>query len=216
MYIHNLAASNSVLQKYIAELRSVSIQKDAWRFRHNIKRIGVILGYELSKSLRYSENDVQTPFGTKRMLLPDEQMVICAILRAGLPLHDGVLSCFDTAENTFISAYRKRQENGSITTITEYLATPDLTDKTLILCDPMIATGGTLETVYDVIRRSFTPKAIHIIGVLGSKEGIDRITKCFPKNTHLWITAIDEELSPEKYIIPGMGDAGDLSFGVKQ
>jgi uracil phosphoribosyltransferase len=216
MHIHNFAASNSVLKKYIAELRAVSIQKDAWRFRHNIERIGAILGYELSKSLSYYEDAIQTPYGVKNMSLPDEQLVVCAILRAGLPLHSGVLSCFDNAENGFISAYRKRQEDGAITTITEYLATPDLNGKTLILCDPMIATGSTLQTVYDVINQSGTPKAIHIVAVIGSKEGIDSITKCFPEKTHLWITAIDEELSAKKYIIPGLGDAGDLSFGVKQ
>jgi len=216
MVLHNLDIQNSVLKQYIAELRDVTIQKDHMRFRRNIERIGEILGYELSKTLNYTKNSIQTPLGSKFMNLPQKDLVLCAILRAGLPLHQGLLNYFDQAESAFISAYRHHQKNSDeFEVIINYLAAPTLDNKTLLLADPMLATGKTLENTYKAIRSHGTPSQTHIISVIGSKEGINYINDIFPENTHLWIAAIDENLNNKGYIIPGLGDAGDLSYGSK-
>ena len=216
MVIHNFSESNSLLNQFVAELRDVNIQRDSMRFRRNIERIGEILSYELSKTLDYRVNNVQTPFGNKPMSLSTNNLVLCSVLRAGLPLHQGLLNYFDGAENAFISAYR-HHPNGKdeFEVIVKYFAAPALGGKTLVLTDPMLATGKTLENVLKSLKTHGEPKAIHIISVIGSREGINYVASVFPENTQLWIAAIDDELTAKGYIIPGLGDAGDLAFGVK-
>ncbi|MEP2237601.1 MAG: uracil phosphoribosyltransferase [Maribacter sp.] len=216
MTIHNLGDQNSVLNQFISEIRDLQIQKDPMRFRRNIERIGEILGYEFSKELAYHSKTVETPLGTKSMHLSQDQVVICSILRAGLPLHQGLLNYFDAAENAFISAYRKHENNkDDFEVVVDYFAAPSLEDKVLVLTDPMLATGRTLENVLKGLKDHGTPKQIHIVSVIGSKTGIDYIKDIFPESTHLWIAAVDPELNARGYIIPGIGDAGDLAYGQK-
>lgn len=216
MKIHHLGNNNSVLNNFIAEIRDINIQKDSLRFRRNIERIGEILSYELSKNLSFSSVDVTTPLGTKSINLPKKDIVLCSILRAGLPLHQGLLNYFDDAENAFISAYRNHPNNDAdFEIIVEYFAAPSIENKTLLLADPMLASGQSLIAVYDAIKKQGTPKEIHIVVVIGSSEGIDFIKNHFPENTHLWIAAIDNDLNNKGYIVPGLGDAGDLAFGSK-
>jgi len=216
MHIHHLSENNSILNKFIAEIRDKEIQKDSLRFRRNIERIGEVLGYELSKELSYELSTVETPLATKPMNLLQNEVVLCSILRAGLPLHQGLLNYFDDAENAFISAYRNHPNNNAeFEIIVEYFASPSIDNKTLLLADPMLATGRSLVAVYDAIKKYGTPKEIHIVAVIGSQEGIDFAKKHFPENTHLWIAAVDDVLNEKGYIIPGLGDAGDLAFGAK-
>lgn len=216
MIIHNFQNQNSILNQFIAEIRDIKVQKDSMRFRKNIERIGEILSYELSKNLDYKNKMVQTPLGDKMMSLNVNELVLCSVLRAGLPLHQGLLNFFDNAENAFISAYRNHS-NGSdeFDVIVKYLASPSLNNKTLVLTDPMLATGKTLENTFNALKSHGEPKEIHIISVIGSIEGVNYIKKIFPENTQLWIAAIDEKLNSRGYIVPGIGDAGDLAFGVK-
>lgn len=216
MKIHHLGESNSILNKFIAEIRDKNIQKDSLRFRRNIERIGEVLGYELSKNLSFYNKNITTPLGTKDILLPENNVVLCSILRAGLPLHQGLLNYFDDAENAFISAYRHHPKNDAeFEIVVKYFAAPTIDDKVLFLADPMLATGQSLVAVYEAIKKYGTPKELHIICVIGTTEGIKFIKKYFPKNTHLWIAAIDETLNEKGYIVPGLGDAGDLAFGTK-
>jgi len=216
MIVHHFESKPSVLNSFIAEIRDIDIQKDPMRFRRNIERIGEVLCYELSKSLNYDTKTVQTPFGIKDIALPIDELVLCSVLRAGIPLHQGLLNYFDRAENAFISAYRHHPNGGDdFEVIVKYFAAPSLGNKTLVLTDPMLATGRTLENVLNVLKSHGQPKQIHIISVIGSKEGVAYIKKVFPEGTHLWIAAIDDELTSKGYIIPGIGDAGDLAFGVK-
>ncbi len=186
------------------------------RFRRNIERIGEVLGYELSKKLNYTTEKVTTPLGVKNVNLPDNEIVLCSILRAGLPLHDGLLNYFDDAENAFISAYRYHPNNSKdFEIIVEYFASPPIDNKTVLLIDPMLATGRSLVSVYSALKNYGTPKEIHIVSVIGSLDGIDYIKNHFPVNTSLWIADIDKDLNDKGYIIPGLGDAGDLAFGQK-
>lgn len=216
MKTHLIEEKNSILNKFISEIRDVNIQKDSLRFRRNIERIGEVLGYELSKSLSYSSVYIETPLGKKKMQLSYNDVVLCSILRAGLPLHQGLLNYFDDAENAFISAYRKHTKNSDdFEIIVEYFASPEIENKTLLLADPMLATGQSLVAVYEAIKKHGTPKEIHIVAVIGSTEGVNFIEKHFPENTHLWIAAIDDTLNSKGYIVPGLGDAGDLAFGEK-
>jgi uracil phosphoribosyltransferase len=216
MTIHHIAEDNSILNKFIAEIRDKKIQKDSLRFRRNIERIGEILGYELSKQLSYSSVYVETPLGKKKMELSYNDIVLCSILRAGLPLHQGLLNYFDDAENAFISAYRHHPNNDAeFEIVVEYFASPAVKNKTLLLADPMLATGQSLVAVYEAIKKQGIPKEIHIVAVIGSTEGIEFIKNNFPENTHLWIATIDDKLNSKGYIIPGLGDAGDLAFGEK-
>jgi uracil phosphoribosyltransferase len=216
MEIHHIGANNSVLNTFIAEIRDKKNQKDSLRFRRNIERIGEILSYELSKELSYSEVSVATPLGNKKVQLPYNDLVLCSILRAGLPLHQGLLNYFDKAENAFISAYRHHpNKDDHFEIVVEYFAAPDIENKTLLLADPMLASGQSLVAVYEAIKKNGTPKELHILVVIGAQEGIDFVEKNFPKNTHLWIAAIDDKLNDKGYIIPGLGDAGDLAFGQK-
>ncbi|MCD8411288.1 uracil phosphoribosyltransferase [Tenacibaculum finnmarkense] len=216
MHINHLAKETSILNKFLTEIRSVEIQKDSMRFRRNIERIGEILGYELSKKLATKTNQVTTPLGVKEIETPVNDIILCSILRAGLPLHNGLLNYFDDAENAFISAYRHHPNNDDeFEIVVEYFASPSIEGKTLLLVDPMLASGRSLVAVYDAIKKYGTPKEIQIVSVLGSSEGVEYISKFFPENTHLWIADIDNELNSKGYIVPGLGDAGDLAFGTK-
>ncbi|EZH74841.1 uracil phosphoribosyltransferase [Aquimarina atlantica] len=216
MVIHNLGLKKSILNQFVLELRDIAIQKDTMRFRKNIERIGEILSYELSTRLDYETKTVQTPLGTKEISVPKNALVLCSILRAGLPLHQGLLNYFDAAENGFISAYRDHKDNDDdFEIVVKYLASPSLKNKTLILADPMLATGKTLENTFTAMKRHGIPEQVHIVSVIGSEQGVSYIKNVFPKNTHLWIAAVDQKLNDKSYIIPGLGDAGDLSFGVK-
>lgn len=215
MHIHHLLEKNSIANKFVAELRDVSFQKDRRRFRDNIERLGEILAFELSKNLEFLEKKVETPLGESTIFLPKEDVVICSILRAGLPLHTGLLNYFDNAESTFISAYRHHTSETEFEIKVEYLASPSLEGKTLIIADPMLATGGSLLNVYKALKPMGTPKAIHLVSVIGAKPGIELIQKYFPAETHLWIATIDDTLDKNGYIVPGLGDAGDLAFGEK-
>ncbi|WP_324026175.1 uracil phosphoribosyltransferase [Maribacter sp. BPC-D8] len=216
MIIHNLGDENSILNTFISEIRDTQIQKDAMRFRRNIERIGEILGYEFSKELEYNIKNVTTPLGHKSMNLSQDQLVICSILRAGLPLHQGLLNYFDTAENGFISAFRKHEgDEDNFEVVVDYFAAPSLEGKVLVLTDPMLATGRTLENVLEGLKKHGTPKQIHIVSVIGSQQGIEFVESVFPAQTHLWIAAIDPELNARGYILPGIGDAGDLAYGEK-
>lgn len=216
MIVHDFSNENSILNQFILEMRDVTIQKDAMRFRKNIERIGEVLSFEMSKSLDYKTKIVKTPLGEKEMRVPENDLVVCSILRAALPLHTGILNFFDAAENAFISAYRNHPDNAdAFEVIVNYLASPSVEGKTLVLTDPMLATGTTLENVLKAFKSHGTPKQIHIISVIGSKSGIEYIQNVFPENTHLWIAAVDDKLNSRGYIVPGLGDAGDLSFGEK-
>lgn len=216
MIIHDFTKQKSILNQFISELRDVTIQKDSMRFRRNIERIGEVLSYELSKELLYNSTIVETPLGTKDVFIPKDELVLCSVLRAGLPLHQGVLNYFDKAENAFISAYRHHADGtDDFEVIVKYFASPSLDNKVLVITDPMLATGKTLENVLKALKVHGTPKRIHIISVIGSKEGIEFIKPIFPDTTHLWIATIDDKLNSRGYIVPGLGDAGDLSFGVK-
>lgn len=216
MKIHDIGSSNSVLNQFMVEIRDREIQKDPLRFRKNIQRIGAVLGYEMSRELTYSAKSVNTPLGTKEVPVPNDQLVLCSVLRAGLPLHYGLLDVFDSAENAFISAYRHHPGNGpEFEVVVRYFAAPDLNGKVLVLTDPMLATGKTLENVYRTLSSHGKPKEIHLVSVIGSRSGVDYISSIFPRSTSLWIAAIDDTLTPEGYIVPGIGDAGDLAFGEK-
>lgn len=216
MHIHNLSKQNSILNTFISEIRDIVIQKDSMRFRRNIERIGEILAYEMSKSLDFNASIIETPLGKSSINLFNNEIVLCSILRAGVPLHQGLLNYFDDAENAFISAYRHHRDNPkSFEIVVEYLACPNLENKTLILVDPMLATGQSLVATFEALKPFGLPKEIHLVNVIGAQDGIDFIGNYFPENTHLWIATVDDELNNEGYIIPGLGDAGDLAFGEK-
>ncbi|MFD1616190.1 uracil phosphoribosyltransferase [Gelatiniphilus marinus] len=216
MYIHNLSLQNSVLNTFISEMRDLGIQKDRMRFRRNIERIGAILAYEISKSLSYKTSTVKTPLAHCTMDLMENDIVLCSILRAGVPLHNGLLNYFDKAENAFISAYRHHKENPeNFEIIVEYLACPDLENKTLILADPMLATGQSMVATFEALKPFGKPKDVHLVSVIGANDGVDYVKNNFCKNTHLWIATIDDTLNSKGYIVPGLGDAGDLAFGKK-
>lgn len=216
MNIHNISEENSVLNHFLSQIREVTIQKDSMRFRRNMERIGEIMAYEISKKLTYSENTITTPLGIKNTTKITEEVVLCSILRAGLTLHQGFLNYFDAAENGFISAYRNHynsDENFDI--LVEYQAVPNMNDKTLILVDPMLATGQSLVVVLNKLLATHQPKEIHIAVVIAVTEGIKYATENLPKNCHLWVASLDEKLNEKNYIVPGLGDAGDLAYGTK-
>ena len=216
MHIHHLLSENSVANTFISELRNVEVQKDQMRFRRNIERVGEILSYELSKKLPYQPQTITTPLGESTLQTIKNELVICSILRAGLPLHQGLLNYFDKAENSFISAYRHHPNNDDEFEIkVEYLASPSLEDKTLILADPMLATGRSFVNVFKALKDVGQPKEIHLVAVIGAEEGIQLLEKEFPEHTHLWIATIDPHLNDKGYIVPGLGDAGDLCYGSK-
>jgi uracil phosphoribosyltransferase len=214
--VHILSEQNSIFNQYIAELRDVTIQKDPLRFRRNLERIGEIMSYEISKTLEYKTQETTTPLGIAETNHVVSQPVIATILRAGLPMHIGVLNYFDRAENAFISAYRRHHKDNTFDIHVEYVSSPNIDNKILILCDPMIATGGSIVLAYKAILAKGTPKHVHIISAISSREGVDFVKANLPtKNFTIWCGAVDEELTAHSYIVPGLGDAGDLAFGEK-
>jgi len=216
MNIQYISEENSVLNQFLNQIRAVSVQKDSMRFRRNMERIGEIMAYEISKKLTYNNIAITTPLGIKNTTEIGDKIVLCSILRAGLTLHQGFLNYFDAAENGFISAYRNHynsDENFDI--LVEYQAVPNMANKTLILVDPMLATGQSLVAVLNKILAEHQPKKIHIAVVIASPEGIKYLQENLPENCHLWVASLDEKLNEKKYIIPGLGDAGDLAYGNK-
>jgi uracil phosphoribosyltransferase len=217
MKIVDFNESNSILNQYVAEIRDVEIQKDRLRFRRNIERIGEIMAYEMSKSLSYSVKNVQTPLGVAPVQTPDNQLVVSTILRAGLPFHQGFLNYFDRAENAFVSAYRKYTDNENFDIHIEYIASPRIDGKTLIIADPMLATGGSMELSYKAMLTKGTPAEVHIASIIASRKAIEHVKSVFPDaNTTVWCAAIDPDLNVHSYIVPGLGDAGDLAYGEKE
>jgi uracil phosphoribosyltransferase len=215
--IHNLATQNSIFNQYILELRDIEIQKDSMRFRRNLERMGEIFAYEISKTLTFESTQTTTLLGVAETKQLAEQPVIGTILRAGLPLHLGILNYFDKAQNAFISAYRRHHKNNTFEIIVEYVACPDLTDKVLILCDPMLATGGSMVLTYKALLAKGTPKHTHIVCAVASQQGIDHLKAHMPSSNYtIWCGVVDEELTAQSYIVPGLGDAGDLAFGTKK
>ena len=206
---------NSVFNQFIAEIRDETIQQDSLRFRRNIERLGEIMSYEISKTFTYEKREIITSLGIANVQMIKEQPVIASILRAGLPLHQGVLNYFDRAENAFISAYRKHHKNGTFDIQLEYLASPDLNDKVLVLCDPMLATGSSIVLTYKALLSRGKPRHTHIVTLIASSEGLEFAKRNFPENVTIWCGAVDEELTAKSYIVPGLGDAGDLAYGQK-
>ncbi len=211
----DLSKKNSLLNHWVAELRDVHVQNDRMRFRRNIERIGEVAAYELSKTLDFKSVEVTTPLGIAPTQLLTEQPVLATILRAGLPLHQGMLNYFDKADNAFISAYRKHHPDGSFEISLEYLSCPNLNGRVLILCDPMLATGASLVETIQAIQKTYTPAQIHIVVTIASQKGIEHVEKELGADTPIWCAAIDPILNDKSYIVPGLGDAGDLAFGTK-
>lgn len=217
--IINFADTPSLVNRYMMELRDIDIQKDPLRFRTNLDRIGQIMAYEISKRLDYRELEVRTPLGKTICREPADQVVLATILRAGLPFHHGFLNYFDKAENAFVSAYRRYREKGGDTfdVVVEYMASPSIEGKTLLLVDPMLATGSSMELAYRALLEKGMPAKIHVASVIASRQSVDYVCKHFPEDrTTLWCGDIDAEVNSHSYIVPGLGDAGDLAYGVKE
>lgn len=216
MKIHYISKENSILNHFLAQLRNINTQKDSMRFRKNIERIGEIMAYELSKTLTYKKLEVQTPLGIKHTTSIQDDVVLCSILRAGLALHTGFMNFFDDAENGFVSAYRRHGKHGEASEIlVEYQAAPSFQDKILILIDPMLATGQSLVAVINKLMKEEQPKELHIAVVIAAPEGVHFLEENLPDNVNLWVATLDEKLDDNNYIIPGLGDAGDLAYGQK-
>jgi uracil phosphoribosyltransferase len=213
--VNLLSQHHSIINQFIAELRDVSIQSDRMRFRRNLERIGEIAALEISRTLPYTLREVTTPLGIAPVMVPSEQPVVGTILRAGLPMHQGILNYFDHADNAFISAYRKHHKDGTFEISLEYVSAPPLDGRILILADPMLATGASIVTTYKAILQRGKPKHTHIVAALGSTSGVEYVKRHMPSEVDIWIGAIDEELTAQSYIVPGLGDAGDLAFGEK-
>ena len=216
MNVYNLEKENSILNTFVSQIRDLEVQKDSLRFRRNIERIGEIIAYEISKTLSFQTSEVVTPLGNKKIDLPKEDLVICSVLRAGIPLHNGLLNYFDNSGSAFISAFRKHQKDSDdFEIVVEYFAAPSLEGKTLILADPMLATGQSLVAVLKALKKYGEPEKIIVASVIASTEGIQYISNYFLENTRLFVASVDSELNAKGYIIPGLGDAGDLAFGPK-
>ncbi|PWA11522.1 uracil phosphoribosyltransferase [Flavobacterium laiguense] len=216
MEIHYLSENNSVLNHFLGQIRDIKVQNDSMRFRRNIERIGEIMAYEMSKSLHYKAVEILTPLGIKKTTEIADQLVLCSILRAGLTLHQGFLNYFDNAENGFISAYRHHPNHDDFFDIlVEYQAIADINNKNVLLLDPMLATGQSIVAVFNKLIERGTPKEIHIAVIIAAPEGIAHLKENLPDTCHLWIASLDEKLNDKSYIIPGLGDAGDLAYGNK-
>lgn len=216
MKVYNFADHNSIVNQYMAELRDVDIQRDMLRFRRNLERIGEIMAYEISREVSYRDAPVRTPLGTARCRLLDDRLVLATIFRAGLPFHQGFLNIFDHAQNAFVSAYRKYTDDDNFDVFIEYIASPRLDDKTLLLVDPMLATGSSMELSYRALLTKGIPAHVHVASVIASQQAVDYIADHFPDDATLWVGAIDPELNAHSYIVPGLGDAGDLAYGDKE
>jgi uracil phosphoribosyltransferase len=210
----NLSETNSVASRFVAELRNAEIQKDRLRFRRNMERVGEVLAYEISKTLEYAPFEVETPLGISTMLLPSQRVVLATILRAGLPFHQGMLHYFDGADNAFVSAYRRHHKDGTFDIQLDYISSPDLNGAVLILADPMIATGSSSDLALRELLRFGEPAEIHVACVIASSAGVESVRRQHPR-VRIWMAALDEELTAKGYIVPGLGDAGDLAYGAK-
>lgn len=216
MEIKVLGNKHSIIDQYLSELRDIHIQNDSFRFRENLQRLGELFAFEISKTLDYEVRDVTTPLGVARVPVLSRQPVLATILRAGLPMHQGLLRIFDKAENAFISAYRKYTENGGFEIEFEYMSSPSLDGKVVILSDPMLASGMSMEISYHALQAKGTPSHIHLVSIISSRQGVDYVTsRINDTNVTLWLGAIDEGMTPKSYIVPGLGDAGDLAYGEK-
>jgi uracil phosphoribosyltransferase len=213
--VHHLSEKHSLLSNWVAELRDVNVQNDRMRFRRNLERIGEVAAYEMSKLMATKTVPTTTPLGIHQSKLLAEQPVLATILRAGLPLHQGMLNYFDKADNAFISAYRKHHDDGSFEISIEHLSCPDLNNRVVIVSDPMLATGSSLVETIRVITKNQTPKEIHIVVAIASKKGIETVEAALGNQVPIWCGDIDDTLNDHSYIIPGLGDAGDLAFGTK-
>ena len=215
--VHILSKENSIFSNFIAQIRDKNIQTDSMRFRRNLERMGEIMSYEISRTLNYKTHLIETPLGEAEMELIDDKIVLATILRAGLPLHQGFLNYFDDAQNAFVSAYRKSSKGGKFTIKVEYISSCNLEGKTLLLVDPMLATGASLVMVYNaLVEKCGQPAHTHVASVIASEQGVDYALKNMPsKSTTIWVCAVDAELTSRSYIVPGIGDAGDLAFGEK-
>jgi len=213
--VHNLSKDHSLLTNWISELRNITVHNDRMRFRRNLERIGEVVAYEMSKQMPHKIVPITTPLGIHQSKLLAEQPVLATILRAGLPLHQGMLNYFDKADNAFISAYRKHHDDGTFEISVEYLSCPDLNDRILIVSDPMLATGASLVQTIHAITKTQKPKEIHIVVAIASKQGIETVQAALGKDIPIWCGDIDETLNDHSYIIPGLGDAGDLAYGTK-
>lgn len=215
--IHILNKENTILNKFIAQIRDREVQRDSMRFRRNLERVGEVMSYEISRVLDYKTQIVETPLGEAAVEMISDKIVIATILRAGLPLHQGFLNYFDDAESVFVSAYRKSSKDGSFKVKVEYVSNCDLEGKTLILVDPMLATGTSLVLAYEaLIAKGGEPEHTHIASVIASEQGVDYAMRNLPsRSTTLWVGAVDAELTSRSYIVPGIGDAGDLAYGEK-
>ncbi|MDE7459263.1 MAG: uracil phosphoribosyltransferase [Muribaculaceae bacterium] len=212
----NFAEQNSLVSQYLMELRNVDIQHDPLRFRRNLERIGEIMAYEISKTLDYKTIEVTTPLAKCDCPVMDDKVVLATIFRAGIPFHQGFLQYFDRAENAFVSAYRKYKEKENFDVCIEYLASPRLEGKTLVLCDPMLATGASMELSYRALLTKGQPAKLHVASVIASRMAVDYLESVLPADTTLWVGVIDDEINAHSYIVPGLGDAGDLAYGVKE
>ena len=214
--VHNLSTENSIITQYLSEIRNVKVQNDRLRFRTNLERIGAVIAFEISKQLEYANTEIETPLGIAHCNTLSSPVVLASIMRAGIPMHQGLLQVFDKAENAFISAYRKPDKRGGFEIKLEYVAKPDLTDKILILCDPMLATGASMGLTYNALVEKNKPKHTHIVAAIASQEGVEHMKRMFSsKDITIWCAAIDDELTVQSYIVPGLGDAGDLAYGKK-
>lgn len=212
--VHKLSQQHSIANQFLAELRDLNNQKDRMRFRFNLERLGEMLAYELSKTLPYERIEVETPLGIASTYLPSQPIVLAPILRAALPLHQGMLRIFDRAENAFVSAYRRHHKDGSFEINLEYLSCPDLHNKLLVVIDPMLATGASMELALKELMKHGHPVQVHFATVVASPYGLERLERLFPQ-AHIWMAELDEELTAKSYIVPGLGDAGDLAYGPK-
>lgn len=211
-----LGKQNSILNKFISELRNVKVQNDRLRFRRNLERIGEIFAYELSKELEYEEKEIITPLGTTNMQILKDNIVLATVLRAGLPLHQGLLNYFDNAQNAFVGSFRKYHKDNSFEIKSGYLSAPSIEDKFLIISDPMLASGSSLVLTYNDLTKTEDPKHVHIITIIAAKEGVEYMQENLPKDKYtIWVGAMDTELTAKSYIVPGLGDAGDLAYGDK-
>ena len=216
--IHNLEKTDSVFNQYMAELRDAVIQQDRMRFRRNLERIGEVMAYEISKAFEYDDEEVATPLGIKQIRTMHEQPVIATILRAGLPFHNGMLSMFDQADSAFIAAYRKYDKNEEDSEIrVEYFSSPDIEDRILIVCDPLLATGESIVKTLNGLMDDMMPKEIHIAVAVASQDGLDYVERTMSRlPVTIWVGSIDEELTARAYVVPGIGDVGDLAYGEKR
>lgn len=212
--IFNLSEKKSIGNAFIAELRNVEVQSDRMRFRKNLERLGEIMAYEISKTLDFGVLEVETPLGISEVEVPIDTIVLGTILRAGLPLHQGLLNIYDDADSAFVSAYRKHHKNGSFDIKVEYVSCPNIEDTVLVVADPMLATGASMVAALQALLEQGKPKAIHIVVAVAARDGLDYVRRHFP-TASIWVGAIDEELTGKSYIVPGLGDAGDLAYGNK-